>query len=300
MLLKNIFGKSSKKHNQSEEEIIQNARLALMGTGPYASMAMSDDWQDGERKMISDLNEFEEYAKKYSSPTLYVLSGKGWELFSIWYRRKNDDKTTPLKNAIALIEKALSMDKNNEEAKATLGEILIERVQVRDLKRGLKLLQEVRNKDSQIQGLITKAERWLGKLEIESEFDYVALPLIPLTVLREERAKCRSLIRSLKKKGSNADIGQVLDHMYRLAIIHDAATYVMLNTEHSFNDKETKKWDNKLRHLARNIQEYSYSVTGRITESHNCFLTENDYKTFIQVFGDSDNKVDPVSLLNTD
>jgi hypothetical protein len=217
----------------------------------------------------------------------------------MWYRRKNEDKTTPLKNAIALIEKALSMDRDNEEAKYTLGEILIERVQVRDLDRGLKLLQEVKNKNSQIQGLIAKADRWLGKLEIDSEFDYLTIQLIPLTLLREERTKCRTLIRSLKKDNNNTSLVQVLDHMYRLAILHDAATFVMLNTEHSFNVKETRKWDRKMKNLAMNILEFSYSINGRIKESNNCFLSENDYKTFIQVFGDSDNTVDPVLLLNT-
>lgn len=174
---------------------------------------------------------------------------------------------------------------------------MIERVQVRDLEQGLKLLDEVKEKDSQVQGLIAKAERWLGKLEIKKEFDYTTLQLIPLTVLREERSRSRALIRAMKKETKINDLSQVLDHMYRLAILHDAASFVMLNTEHSFNTKEAKNWDSKLNKLAREIQKYSYAFNGRIKESNNCYLTENDYKTFQKVYPDVLAILDPVSLI---
>lgn len=293
-----LFNRNKKLGKANKlEEIIIKARISLVGTGPYASMSISDEWQEGQKIMLQDLHEFEEYAERYSSSTLFGLAGQGWALFSIWYRRKNDDKTTPLRKAIALTEKALTINSNNEEAKSILGEILIERVQVRDLERGLKLLEELDEKDYQIQGLISKAKRWLGKLELDTEFEYPDIPLIPLTVLREERAKCRAQIRTLKKGANKEELILVLDHMYRLAILHDAATFVMLNTEHSFNEKETRHWDNLLKKLAKRIEEYSYSNNGRIKESNNCFLTNNDYKTFSMIFSDSSKILDPVALI---
>lgn len=297
MLLRFSFRNRKPGKEKTEEEIIAELRIALVGTGQYASMSMSDNWQEGEEKMHKDLQIYEDYAERYTSSILFSLTGKGWELFSIWFRRKNQDKTTPLRKAINLLEKALLVDEYNDEAKTILGGILVERVQVRDLERGLHLLNDLENKDSQIKGLIAKAERWLGKTKVESEYDYIALPLIPLTLLREERAKCRALIRTLKKEGRNEELIQILDHMYRLAILHDAATYVMLNTEHSYNDRETKKWDTKLKNLAENILGYSYKKNGRLKESNNSYLSENDYKTYCNVFPESKGILDPIALM---
>ena len=82
--------------HHKEADIIEYAESVLMGTGLYASKSMSDDWPKWSQKMQADLVTFEQFAKKFSSPTLFTLTGKGWELFSIWYRRKSEDKTEVL------------------------------------------------------------------------------------------------------------------------------------------------------------------------------------------------------------
>jgi len=281
-----------------ENELINYAETVLTGTGIYASKSMSDDWPKWERKMNKDLTKFEKKAKRYSSSKLYTLTGKGWELFSIWYRRKNEDKTTPLKKAISMFNEALKIDPNNLEAKVGLASLLIERVQVRDLERGLKILNQIPNKTEEIQVLISKANRWTGNIEFNSDFDYTKIELIPLTSLREERKRCRALVRELKKKKDKTEeLIKVLEHMYRIAVIHDAATHVILNCGYVVNPKKYNACYKKLQKATENINEYSYQNNGKLKKSNNCFFSDNDYKTFEKIFGSTDKVFDPVSLI---
>ncbi|PWI46325.1 hypothetical protein CEE45_17450 [Candidatus Heimdallarchaeota archaeon B3_Heim] len=213
-IIGNILGLKKKIDSLSETDLINYAESVLMGTGIYASYSMTDDWPIWEKKMQEDLLIFEQNAKKYSSPKLFTLTGKGWELFSIWYRRKNQDKTTPLKRAIFILNEALKIDPNNEEANIALASILIEKKQVRDLNYALSILEQVQNKSINVQELMSKAKRWSGEIEFEPDFDYASIQLIPLGALREERKKCRALIQNLRKEKKNEEMAKVLEHIY--------------------------------------------------------------------------------------
>lgn len=295
---KNIFKKNKNTEELSENELIDYATIALLGTGQYASNSMTDDWQNWAKKMQDDLLIFEKKGFEYSSAKLFILAGKGWANFSIWYRRKNEDKITPLNKALSMFNEALKIDPNNLEAKIGLASLLIERVQVRDLERGLKILKQIPNKTEEIQILISKANRWTGNVEFNSDFDYTKIELIPLTSLREERKRCRALVRSLKKKKDKTEeLIKVLEHMYRIAVIHDAATHVMLNCGYVVNPKKYNACYKKLQKATENIIEYSYQNNGKLKGSNNCFFSDNDYKTFEKIFGSTDKVFDPVSLI---
>lgn len=295
--LSKIFGFENKTTPLSESDVINNAKAVLMGTGLYASKSMSDDWTKWDKKMQSDLDMFEQYAKKFSSPTLFTLTGQGWESFSIWYRRKNEDKTSPLKHAISLFNEALKINPNYEDAKIALASVLIERIQVRDLNYALSILDNIKTKTGQVEVLISKAKRWTGEIKLQSNFNYAKLPLIPLGTLREERKKCRALILKFKKEKNNKELAKVLEHMYHLAVLHDVATHVMLNFDYSLDPKIDRAWDRKLNAIAKTITEYSYTNNGKLVESNNCFFSNNDYKAFELVFGETSLLFDPVSLI---
>ena len=202
--------------------------ITLNGSSSYGTKAMSDDWLEWSERMQNDLLLFERRAIEFSSSKLFVITGEGWSNFSNWYRRKNDDKITPLQYAIKMFDEALRIEPNNEDAKIGLATLLIERVQVRDLKRALEILQQISNKTDEVQILISKASRWTGNIEFNSDLDYTKIDLIPLTSLREVRKRCRFLVRKLiKEKDKTDELKEVLDHMYRVAVLHDAATYVI-------------------------------------------------------------------------
>ena len=268
-----------------------------MGTGIYAGGSMSDDWPEWDKKMQNDLALFEQYAKKYSSSTLYILTGEGWLRFSIWYRRKNEDKTTPLQRAISMFNEALKIDPENEEAKIALASVLIERIQVRDLNSALDILEKIPNKSGKVQELISKAKRWTGASKFDSNFEYENIQLIPLGALREERKKCRALIQTFKKEKKNEEIAEVLEHMYRIAVLHDLATYVMLYCGYSIEPEIDRSWDEKLHKISKSINEYSYQNNGKLIESNNCFFSTRDYQVFELIFGESKKIFNPVLLI---
>ena len=295
--LAKIFGFENKTDITRESEIIFYARSVLMGTGIYAGGSMSDNLPEWEKKMQNDLALFEQYAKKFKSSTLFILAGEGWVNFSIWYRRKNEDKTTPLQRAISMFNEALEIEPENEEAKIALASVLIERIQVRDLNSAIEILENISNKSGKVQELISKAKRWTGDSRIDPNFDYASIQLIPLGTLREERKKCRALIQLFKKESNNKEMVKVLEHMYHIAVLHDVATHVMLNCEYFINPKIDRAWDRKLNAIAKTITKYSYTNNGKLVESNNCFFSNNDYKAFKIVFGETNELFNPISLL---
>ena len=101
----------------------------------------------------------------------------------------------------------------------------------------------------------------------------------------------------MKKEKKFEEMKKVLEHMCRLAVLHDIATYVMLNCDYSIDPKTDRVWDKKLNEIAKNINKYSYINNGKVIESNNCFLSNNDYKALEMVFGATDKLFDPVTLL---
>lgn len=295
--IRKIFGVNTGTDSFNETELINYATIALMGSGQYAFNSMTDEWPNWAKKMQDDLLLFERKAFEYSSPKLFILAGKGWENFSIWYRRKNEDKTTPLKYAISMFNEALRIDLDNEEAKIGLATILIERVQIRDLNKALSILKQIPNKSDEIQFLISKAKRWIGNIEFEPDFDCTNIQLIPLTFLREERKKCRALVQILKNESKTEELKRVLEHMYRIAVIHDAATYVMLYCGYVVNPRQYSSSYRKLQTVTKNINKYSYLKNGKIIESNNCFFSNKDYKIFEMIFGVTNEVFNPVTLI---
>lgn len=295
--LKKLFGIENGPDSYNEAELINYATLALMGTGPYAAQSMTDDWPEWSKKMQDDLLLFEQRAIEFKSPKLFVLAGKGWENFSIWYRRKNEDKTTPLRQSLMMFNEALRLDPANIDAKIGLAALLIERVQIRDLEKALYILNQIEDKNDDILLLISKAQRWTGTIEFDPKFDYTTIQLIPLTFLREERKKCRALVQLLKKNENKQELIKVLEHMYRIAIIHDVATYVMLYCGFVVNPRLYTSSYKKLQSITKKIHKYSYVENGKIVESNNCFFSNRDNKVYETVFGVNEKSFNPVSLI---
>ncbi len=175
-----LFPNTQREPSPEEAELLEYGQKAFDGLGVYATKALTDDWPEWAKKMQQDLVLIERRAKKYSSPKLYTLAGVGWDLFSVWYRRKHEDKETPLRNAISMFEAALRIDPNHQDAKIGLGKILINRVQVRNIQRALEVLEGVQNKTGYVQELINKAKRWKGEIKFDPDFDYTKIQLIPL------------------------------------------------------------------------------------------------------------------------
>jgi tetratricopeptide (TPR) repeat protein len=298
-MLKSIFSwlsPNTQKRPTTEAELLEYGEKAFNGLGVYATKALTDDWPQWAKKMQDDLFWIQWQAKKYSSSKLYSFAGMGWDLFSVWYRRKNEDKETPLRQAISMFEAALRIDPNHQDAKIGLGKILINRVQVRNIERALEVLEGVQNKTGYVQELINKAKRWKGEIKFDPDFDYTKFQLIPLGNLLEERKKCRALIRSLKKAGEINEMRPVLEHMYRIAILHDVVQYVFNKWYCTAEGREKERLDQLLSNIAKEVTQYSYQNNGGFVRGG--FLSDNDYKYFELAFGKKDKVFDPTRLVN--
>jgi hypothetical protein len=298
-MVKSIFswrGTNTPKRPTTEAELLEYGEKVFDGLGVYASKALTDEWPEYAKKMQDDLIWIEQHAEKYSSPKLYSLAGMGWDIFSVWYRRKKEDKETPLRRAISMYEAALRINPKHEDAKVGLGKIYLNRVQVRNIERALEFLEGVQNKTGYVQQLISKAKRWKGEIKLEPDFDYTKIQLIPLGNLLEERKKCRALIRSLKKEGEINKMRPVLDHMYRIAILHDIVQYVFNKWYCTAEGREKERLDQLLSNIAKEVTKYSYEENGRFVRES--FLSDTDYKFFELAFGKKDKVFDPTKLVN--
>jgi len=286
---------NNQKRPTTEAELFEYGEKVFNGLGVYATKALTDDWPEWGKKMQDDLIWIGGQAEKYSSPRLYSLAGMGWDLFSVWYRRKHEDKEIPLRRAISMFEAALRIDPNHEDAKIGLGKILINRVQVRNIERALEVLEGVQNKTGYVHELISKAKRWKGEIRFDPDFDYTKIQLIPLGNLLEERKKCRALNRSLKKAGEINELRPVLEHVYRIAILHDVVQYVFNKWYCTAKGREKERLDHLLSNIAKEVTQYSYENNGGLVKGG--FLSDNDYKYFELAFGKKDKVFDPTKLV---
>jgi len=287
---------NTQRKPSTEAELLEYGEKVFDGLGVYATKALTDDWPEWAKKMQDDLIWIGRQAEKYSSPKLYSLAGMGWDLFSVWYRRKHEDKETPLRRAISMFEAALRIDPNHQYAKISLGKILINRVQVRNIERALEFLEGVQDKTGYVQEFINKAKRWRGEIEIAPDFDYTKIQLIPLGYLLEERKRCRALIRSMKREKKMDEMCPVLEHMYRIAILHDVAQYIFEKSYYKAEGEGKKLLDQLLTNIAKEVTQYSYQKNGGLVKDG--FLSNNDYKIFELVFGKKDKAFDPTKLIS--
>lgn len=287
-----------RKIGPNEGQIIQDAIETVF---VFNSTSISNILPVREKSMPSALDKIEQFANEYSSSVLYTLTGIGWENFTAWFLRKDQDKRTPLNKAIRMYHEALRINGENTEAQIALATILVENAQVRDLVSALSILNQIQDKTSNVQGLITKAKRWIGEIELESNFNYSSFKLNTLYAFREERTKCRVLVRSIKKEKKYNELSKVLEHMYRIAILHEVATYLIHRCGYDLNTSVDKVWDKEFEKITKKIHSFSYVKNGKLygfTGSNNSFFSENDYKTFDMIFGETDKEFDPTSLID--
>ncbi|MDD3816230.1 MAG: hypothetical protein PHZ02_16480 [Desulfocapsaceae bacterium] len=99
------------------------------------------------------------------------------------------------------------------------------------------------------------------------------------------------------KKAKNLDkMRPVLEQMYRLAVLHDAATYVLLHGDYFIDKRKDRDWDKKLQKIVNSINNFSYSSNGEIS-SEEGYLSKNDNKNFQLFFGETSKVFHPAKLL---
>lgn len=285
--------KETKLNKEVEKYFSQNS-LATILTSLSNSMSefapIENKYDVQKERMRLVINRIRDEINHNNNFELFYLFAISVRNFTSWYIR-GDERKKYLDEVIFYLEKSISLNDKFVEAKAELGLLLIEQKVVRNLKKGYSILNGLKNINqlpSHLDSVLSKAERQLGLVCVEDDVDFSNLNPTP-AVFNEERKKYRILIKKYKKENNFDNLNRTLKNYYNLAILvvlcygsHDCKTGVA-GYDYDLAIKRIKKFGKKLN--------FSFKENGYIK---NCnFISNNDWKQFISVFGEVDKEIDP-------
>ena len=303
MIFKQIFinndATNSKNipHQKKDIEILKDISNAL---GTYASTAFNNKSKTIKNKkaaeMLSIIKNIENNTKNLDDTELYYYIAIAYRNYSAWFVRGNDRKKI-LEKCIYNLNKAISIDFNNIEAKSELGRLLIEEKIIRNLPKGIEILENLKNNGklpSSLNSILSKAHRQIGNIGIDNNFDLCSFKDPSPAVFREERKKFRALIRKYKKNKESEKLKLILFQFYNLAILvsicygdHDCNSGVV-NWQYEEAIQKVKKLCQKI--------SFSYEENGYIEKNN--FISRNDWKTYQAIFGKTTKSFNPTSILH--
>ena len=284
------------KINKEVEKYVTQNSLATILTSLSNSMSefapLGNKYDKQKEKMLLVINRIRDEIHQKNNFELFYLFAISIRNFVEWYIRGAERKKY-LEEVIFYLKKSIDLNNKFVEAKAELGLILIEQKVVRNLQKGYLILNELKNTNrlpSHLDSVLSKAERQLGLVCVEGDIDFSNLNPLP-AVFNEERKKYRTLIKKYKKEDNTNNLNRTLKNYYNLAILvvlcygsHDCKSGV---TGHDYDlaIKRVKKFGKKLN--------FSFKENGYIK---NCnFISSNDWKQFISVFGEVNKEINPTN-----
>jgi len=281
-----LFNKSSNQ-NINMNYYIKELEELSNGLGEYANMnTLTDEITSKGDILLSKIEQIEVKTKNITDSKLSYALAIVYSNYSSWYRR-GDERKFFLEKSIFLLNQSISLSPQNIEAKAELGHILIDYKIVRNLSKGIKLLEELQNNNelpTYLNSTLAEAKRKIGKIE-NNNFNLCSFQDPSPAVFREERKRFRALIRKYKKENKNELLKEVLNEYYSLAIL-----VTFCYGEHDCNSGVSgRMYDEAIKIVNQRCNKinFSYLDNGRIENSG--FISNNDWKTFIKVFGEVDN-----------
>ncbi len=197
------------------------------------------------------------------------------------------------------MNESLFIAPNNINAKSELGRLLIEEKVIRNLSKGIKILEDLENDGNMplhLNSILSKAHRQLGNIEQDSGFNLCAFDDPNPAVFSEERKRFRALIRKYKKQNEIDKLRTTLNQYYNLGVLvticygeHDCNSGV-IGWQYDEAIKTVRKVCNKI--------DFSFAQHGFLEESN--FISKNDWKTFVVVFGESTKSFNPLMKFKKD
>jgi curved DNA-binding protein CbpA len=287
--------------------LVKYAHKAFNGLGYFAQMQdfrYPENRKRGIREMLEDIDWLEQRAAGLSSPEIYAELGMALRLYSVWYcyQHLGEDKKPPLERGVKMWEAAVrvSPEEDREGYEYSLAESLVSKPQVRDLKRAREILEGILSPKwkKHVSSIIRTINKWEGTPTVPKSFSYTNMTYVPVGVFHSERSNCRALINKLKKERNIEAIRPVLEHMYRMAILGEAATTIMLASDYDRRKEHIKH----LKQSVPLVKQMTYEKHGKVVPNlpSSPFLSANDYKAFELVYGKTDKEFDPEILLSND
>lgn len=285
--------------------LLSYARRAFDGFGYFAQMQdvrNLDDRARGAVEMMEDINWIADQAARLSSPELYAAAASALSSYSVWYcyTYLGEDKIPPLALAVKMLAAALDLATDKTEFELRLAWLLIGRPQVRDLRRARELAERVTNPKYKryVKEALQAINRFEGTPTLDLKFSYASMTFVPIGAFYGERTNCRAVMRKLKKDKNVEALRTVLDHLYRIAILGEAAGAIMIYG----GDAQRSEHIKHLKRAIPAVKQMSYASHGllKMCWQWKPILSDADYKVFEWVYGKTEKEFDPYSLLDFD
>lgn len=279
--IKNIFS------NKDDKYYIDTLKELSNGLGEYSNLESLNSVSIKKgNELLKKIEDIENNINKSTSSELFYFLAITYRNYSKWYKR-GDEQKVYLSKSIKYLNKSLELSSNNINAKEELSRLLIEEKQVRDLEKGISILEDLKENDelpSYLNSTLSKALRQTNKINsIDKDYNYCKFKDPSPAVFREERVLFRKIIKQLKKENDLKELDFVLNRYYNLAVL-----VTLCYGDFDCNSGTTgKKYDEAIKIVDKycNKLNYSFQENGYLLESS--FISKNDWKYFNHVFGES-------------
>lgn len=290
-MFKKVFIKIFKQNNIDYISILDEISNGL---GEYASCSFNESNIDIKNKkakeMLSIIVSIEKNNIASNDTNLFYAIAIAYRNYSAWFVRGNEKKKY-LDKSILCLNKSILLFEDNMYAKSELGRLLIEEKLVRDLSKGINILEKLRDVNQMpeyLDSTLAKATRQKNGVELTNIYDLCSFVDPSPAVFSEERKRLRELIRIFKKEKNIDNLKIALDQYYQLAVL-----VAVCYGEHDCNSAVAGIQYNNAIKIVNNICKkinYTYLAHGKILNSN--FVSENDWRTFVNVFGNNTDSFD--------
>ena len=277
--------------NQDVNNYIQRLEELSNGFGEYANIqTITKEIEIKGNELLSQIEQIEELTKSIIDSKLSYALAIAYHSYCSWYKRGDEQKYF-LEKSLSLLNKSIVISPNNE-AKAELGHLLIEKKAVRNLAKGIELLEELNQNNqmpSYLNATLSKAKRQLGEIQNNS-FNLCVFKKDPSpAVFREERKRFRALIRQYKKENRVELLKITLTEYYNLSIL-----VTLCYGNHNCNSAVAGyEYNEAIKIISKVCEHISFSFLDNGVILNSKFISNNDWKTFIKTFGENTKEFNP-------
>lgn len=288
-LFDSLFGNKTIIDNNYNSSSISTLEDISNGMGEYASYSFREINDDIKRvkgqEMLDIITKIELNSSQLVDTKFYYTLAIAYRNYCAWFVRGVERKIY-LEKTILCLKQSIDISKDNTVSKAELGRLLIEEKIVRNLSKGIEILENLKSINQipdYLNSVLSKALRQNGQIEFTANYNLCSFEDPSPAVFREERKKFRVLIRECQKMNDEEKLKQVLNQYYNLAVL-----VTLCYKEHDCNSSVAGSDYEKAMIIVKKVCKkinYSFPNDGHIEDSS--FISANDWKTFKKVFGDN-------------
>lgn len=302
-LKKGLFLKVDKEHNLCKEcyasygnddSILRTLSYSMEYFSNFAFTEDEPTLNEVKPRMLNIIMICEKYSGGINSgnPDILYNLAIAYRNFCAWYIR-GDQRKQYLIKFVNYMEKHLKLDPKNINAIVEYGIEIIENKPIRNLKKAIRLLEYLKNKDLLPEhGLVFlyKAYRWNNQLDKIPSFDLTKMNLYP-GGLREARTLLRKKITECKKTKNEEQLKIELSNLYKLGLF-ESAIYGD-KWDYIDDSNPTNYVDIFAAMIGSKLNDYSYENSGTLYGSS--FLSKRDYSYFAKVWGETHKQINAKS-----